>query len=291
MSSAWSLWVIVGTVGTLAVMLWLLFANRQTSGEGKTVGHEFDGIEEYDNPLPMWWVGLFVATIAFGAVYLAYYPGLGNFAGLGGWTSTREWQADVDAKEARFAPLYEKLGAYTEAELHESRQAQQIGRRLYLNHCSTCHGITARGAFGFPNLTDAEWQWGSDFEAVKTTLRGGRNAVMTPWGAALGGDQGITAMAAYVRSLSGAPHDGDAAARAAPQYQMFCVACHGADGKGNPLFGAPDLTNDIWLYGGEPERIEFTLRHGRMGMMPAFDQVLGEEKIHILAGYVTGLSR
>lgn len=290
MTLGWSIYIIVGTIGSLGAMLWLLFANRTTSGDGKTTGHDFDGIEEYDNPLPMWWVGMFVATIVFALLYLVYYPGLGHFAGIGGWTSQKEWQTDVDAKEARFAPLYAKLGAYTETELHRSSQAKQIGRRLFLNHCSTCHGITARGAFGFPNLTDSEWQWGGDFAAIKTTLLGGRSAMMTPWGAALGGDTGITDMAQYVRSLSGTTHDAAAAARAAPQFQMFCVACHGADGKGNVLFGAPDLTNDVWLYGGEPERIEFTLRHGRMGVMPSFADVLGEEKVHILAAYITGLS-
>ncbi|NJN52501.1 MAG: c-type cytochrome, partial [Gammaproteobacteria bacterium] len=181
------------------------------------------------------------------------------------------------------------LGAFSEAELHDSSQAQQIGRRLFLNHCSTCHGITARGAFGFPNLTDDETQWGDSFEAVKTTLRDGRNAVMTPWAAPLGGDVGVSEMAHYVRSLSGASHDAAAAANAAPKFQMFCTACHGADAKGNPLFGAPNLTNDIWLYGGDAAQIEFTLRHGRMGVMPSFQSILDEHKRHILAAYVTGL--
>jgi cytochrome c oxidase cbb3-type subunit 3 len=292
MSTGWSLFIIAGTLLTLAWALWLLLSNRtKATATVETTGHEFDGIEEYDNPLPLWWVGLFVATILFAVGYLVYYPGLGSFPGLGGWTSQQQWQRDVAAKDAQFAPLYQSLAALSEADLHASRQASQIGRRLYLNHCSTCHGMAARGAFGFPNLTDGEWQWGGDFEAVKTTLRGGRMAAMAPWGAALGGDEGVKEMVDYVLSLSGAEHDAAAAARAAPKFQMFCAVCHTPEGTGNVLFGAPDLTNDIWLYGGDRASITFTLTHGRNGHMPAFADVLGEERIHILAAYVTGLGR
>jgi len=290
MSTGWSLFIIIGTLGSLGWVLWLLFANKKMpSGPVQTTGHDFDGIEEYDNPLPLWWVGLFVATILFALGYLVYYPGLGNFQGVGNWTSKGQWERDVAAKEAQFSSLYASLAALTPEELSENRQAQQIGRRLFLNHCSTCHGITAHGGFGFPNLTDSEWQWGSDFETIKTTLRGGRMAAMAPWGAALGGESGIADMAQYVRSLSDAEHDADAAGRAAPKFQMFCTACHGPEGKGGALFGAPDLTNDIWLYGGDADSIAFTLRHGRNGIMPAFAEILGEEKIHILAGYVSRL--
>jgi len=292
MSTGWSLFIIAGTLLSLGWALWLLFSNRiKATQTVETTGHEYDGIEEYDNPLPLWWVGLFVATIVFALGYLVYYPGLGNFAGVGGWTSEQQWQRDVERKDAQFAPLYQKLAAFTEAELHENSQAGQIGRRLFLNHCATCHGMSARGAVGFPNLTDDEWQWGGDFESIKTTLRGGRIAAMAPWGAALGGEAGISQMTQYVLSLSGAEHDAAAAAQAAAKFQMFCVACHGPEGKGNALFGAPDLTNDTWLYGGGAEHITFTLTHGRNGQMPAFADLLGEEKIHILAGYVTGLRR
>jgi len=290
MSTGWSLFIIAGTLLSLGWALWLLFSNRtKATATVETTGHEYDGIQEYDNPLPLWWVGLFVATVLFALGYLVYYPGLGAFAGVGGWTSQEQWQRDVDAKDAQFAPLYAQLGALSEDELHADTKATQIGRRLFLNHCATCHGMSARGAVGFPNLTDDEWQWGGDFASVQTTITGGRIAAMAPWGAALGGDEGIAQMAHYVRSLSGAEHDAAAAALAAPKFQMFCVACHGPEGKGNPLFGAPDLTNDTWLYGGALENVTFTLMHGRNGQMPAFADTLGEEKIHILAAYVTGL--
>jgi len=288
MSSLWNWFVIIGTLASLAAFLWLLLANRRANS-GKTTGHDYDGIQEYDNPLPMWWVGMFVLTIVFALGYLAWYPGLGNFAGTSEWTSARQWQEDVDRHEARFAPVYAELAQLDEAGLHASREAQQVGRRLYINHCASCHGVAAQGAFGFPNLTDSEWIWGSGMDAVKTAIRNGRQAAMPSWGAALG-DAGVTNVANYVRSLSGLEHDAAAAAAGAPQFQAFCVACHGPEAKGNPMLGAPDLTNDIWLYGNSIEQIAFALQNGRNGMMPGHADILSEDKIHILAGYVTSLS-
>jgi cytochrome c oxidase cbb3-type subunit III len=290
MSTSWSLFIIIGTLGTLVATLWFLFANRTAPTQTpETTGHNYDGIEEYDNPLPRWWVGMFVASILFAGVYLIYYPGLGNFRGVGGWTSEGQLARDQATKDARFAPLYASLAALSPAELAQDQKAQQIGRRLFINNCSLCHGINAQGAFGFPNLTDSEWQWGSDFDAIKTTIANGRTAAMATWQAALGGDAGVNDMAQYVLSLSNNATDAAAAARAAPNYQMFCIACHGADGKGNPLFGAPNLTNDIWLYGGSADAVAFTLRHGRAGVMPAFTGVLGADQVHIIAGYVATL--
>lgn len=291
MNMGWSIFIIVGSLGSLLWTLWLLLSNRsKPTGPAKTTGHDYDGIQEYDNPLPLWWVGLFIATIVFAFGYLIYYPGLGSFAGVGGWTSQGQWQRDVDAQHAQFAPLYQRLAAMSEAELHADHQAQQIGRRLFLNNCATCHGASARGGFGFPNLTDSEWQWGGDYAAIKTTISGGHTAAMPTWGAVLG-DAGVSDMSQYVLSLSGAQHDAAAAARAAPQFQVLCISCHGAEGKGNPLFGAPDLTNDIWLYGGDADSIAFTVRNGRNGQMPNFATVLGDDRIAIVAAYVSGLQK
>lgn len=289
MSSIWSWFVILGTLGSLAIFLALLFGNRKTSSDA-TTGHDFDGILEYDNPLPMWWVWMFVLSIVFGLGYLAWYPGLGNFGGISGWSSDDALERAQAAHDERFAPLYAELAQLDEAALHDSRQAMQVGRRLFINNCSTCHGVNARGAFGFPNLTDSEWIWGEGFANVKTALLNGRQAAMPPWQAALG-DAGVFDVTHYTLSLSGAEHDQQAAARGKPQYQTFCVSCHGAEGKGNPALGAPNLTNDIWLYGGTAERIAFTIRNGRNGNMPAFDEVLSDDQIHVLAGYVTSLSQ
>lgn len=289
MSSIWHYFVVIATLGSLAIFLALLFSNRK-AGSDTTTGHDFDGIQEYDNPLPMWWVWMFAFTIFFAIGYLVYYPGLGNFDGISDWSSADELAAAQRAHEERFAPLYDRLAQLDPSALHESRQAMQVGRRLFINNCATCHGVNARGAFGFPNLTDDEWIWGSGFSAVKTAVTGGHQAAMPAWGSALG-DGGVEDVTQYVLSLSGAEHDAEAAARGATQFRTFCVACHGAEGRGNPALGAPDLTNDIWLYGGTADRIAYTVRNGRNGRMPAFGDVLSDEKIHVLSGYVTSLSQ
>jgi cytochrome c oxidase cbb3-type subunit 3 len=289
-STFWSLWVIIGTVGTLAATLWLLLATRNKGAADQSVGHDFDGIVEMDNPLPLWWVGMFIATIVFAAAYVLYYPGLGNFAGFGAWTSIDEWTEAVDAHDSRFAPLYEKFADYDEAALHADPQATQIGRRLYINHCSTCHGLTAQGSFGFPNLSDGEWIWGGDFEAIQTSILDGRLGVMPPWGAALD-EQQIGDVVHHVLSLAGRDSDAPAAARGAEHYQLFCVACHAGDGRGNAALGAPDLTNDVWLYGATFDEIAFTVRQGRNGEMPAHRQILGEARAHLLAGFVSSLGK
>lgn len=288
MSSGWHWFVIAGTVLSLAATLWLLFSNRQTSGD-KTTGHVWDGIEELDNPLPMWWVWMFVGTIVFAIGYLIYYPGLGNVAGVGGWSSQQQVEIDAAAHEARFAPLYEQLAGLNGDELVGSQRAMQVGRRLFINHCAACHGVNGAGSYGFPNLTDSEWMWGDSFDAVKTTILSGRSGIMVPWGAALG-DDGVRDTAHYVRSVAGLEHDADLAAAGAEHYATFCVACHQTDHKGSDVFGAPDLTNDIWLYGSSIDEISFTIRNGRNNNMPAHGDLLGDEKAHILAGYVTTLS-
>jgi cytochrome c oxidase cbb3-type subunit 3 len=288
MSSAWSWFVIIATIGTLVAAAAFLAANRHTSGE-ETTGHEYDGIRELDNPLPLWWVGMFLITILFAAAYLVYYPGLGNIEGVGGWTSANQLERDVERHDERFAGLYAGLAALSPAELAADRTAQQIGRRLFINNCAGCHGVNGQGGFGFPNLTDGEWIWGAGFDSVKQAIVNGRVAVMPPWGAALG-DQGVADVAQYTLSLAGLDHDAEAAARGKTQYDTLCVACHGPTGAGNPALGAPNLNNDVWLYGSSAEEIAFTIRHGRNGNMPAFADQLGADKAHVLAGYVVTLA-
>lgn len=287
MSTAWSWFVIIGTIGSLVAALALLFANRKISGD-ETTGHTHDGIQELDNPLPMWWVYMFVISIVFGFGYLIYYPGLGNVTGIGDWTSAKQLQAEAERHDARFDPIYAELAAMTVEEMGNDRTAAQVGRRLFLNNCSTCHGVTAQGGFGFPNLTDSEWIYGKDFDAIQQTILNGRVAVMPPWEAALG-DDGVNNVTEYVLQLSGQEHDAAAAAQGASQYAMFCVACHGAQGEGNQMLGYPNVNNDIWLYGGDREQIAFTIRNGRNGNMPAHRDILGDDKTKVLAGYVMNL--
>jgi cytochrome c oxidase cbb3-type subunit 3 len=289
MSATWHWFVIAGTFLSLAFFAWLLVKNRRTSGK-ETTGHEWDGIEELDNPLPMWWVWMFALSIIYAIGYLVIYPGLGTFTGAIGWSSASQHAEEVAVHDARFAPLYARLGALDADALMQDKTAMQVGRRLFINHCSTCHGVNGNGAFGFPNLQDEEWIWGSDLAAIKQTISQGRQAQMPPWGPALG-EQGVQNVAHYVLQMAGRDHDKTRADAGAAQYTLFCVACHGPDGKGNALLGAPDLTNDIWLYGGSLEQLSFTLTYGRQGNMPAQRNLLGEDKINILAAYVQSLTR
>ena len=287
MSSAWSWFVIIATIGSLIAAMVLLFSNRQISGE-ETTGHEHDGIQELDNPLPMWWVYMFVISVVFAVGYLIYYPGLGNIEGVASWTSAGQLRADQDRHDERFAPIFARLSALSPEEMAADRTAMQVGRRLFINHCATCHGSGAQGSFGFPNLTDGEWIYGRNFDAIQNTILNGRVAIMPPWGPALG-DDGVANVTEYVLKLAGREHDEAMAAQGAAQYTTFCVACHGAAGEGNQLLGYPNLNNDTWLYGRDPEQIAFSIRHGRTGNMPAHRDILDEDKTRVLAGYVLTL--
>jgi cytochrome c oxidase cbb3-type subunit 3 len=291
MSTFWSWWVVILTVITFVLTTWVLFANRTgaPADPEQTTGHAADGIEEYDNPMPYWWFLMFVITLVFGAAYLVVYPGLGNFSGLLGWTQIGQWERQVERAEERFSALRYRYLAMPIEEVAQDAEAIKMGQRLYAVNCSVCHGADAGGAYGFPSLADDDWLWGAEPDAIKQSIVAGRQAAMPPWEAALG-DEGIRNVAAYVVSLSRRDADEAMATKGKVQFDMFCVACHGPEGKGNPVFGAPDLTNGIWLYGGADNEIQHTLRLGRNGQMPAFGDQLGEDKIHLITAYVYSLS-
>jgi len=292
-SAAWSWYVTILSLANILACVWLIrWTAKKRPGEGAasdTTGHEWDGLREYNNPMPRWWLGLFYITIVFALAYLLLYPGLGNFKGLLGWTQTGAYEAEVQQVEQDVAPLFAKYAATPIPDLARDPAAMATGRRLFLTSCAVCHGADGHGSRGFPNLADDNWQWGGSPEQIEQTITQGRQAAMIPWGAALG-DDGVKAVATYVRSLGG--HDADPAQVAAgkDKFQTLCVACHGPDAKGNPMLGAPDLTDDYWLYGGSQQVVETTIRGGRMGMMPAHKDLLSAERIHVLAAYVYGLS-
>lgn len=292
MSTFWSLWIIVITLITFAGLAWLIWGNRSSLSRGENIstGHVYDGIDEYDTPTPGWFTVMFVVLIVFAAGYLVFYPGLGNFPGLLGWTSEGNLEKQVAAAEAQYGPVFERYGAMSVAELQNEPQALAMGQRLFANNCAQCHGSDARGAYGFPNLTDDDWLWGGSPEQIHTTITEGRTAMMMPWASALG-DQGVNQVTAYVITLSGREAD-PALARAGEKiFQQFCTSCHGAEGKGNYMFGAPNLTDDIWLYGGSFGQIQHTVRNGRQGQMPAQKNLLDTNQIQLLTAYVYSLSR
>ena len=291
MASFWSYWVIILTVVTIVGITWILFANRKREAQSseKTTGHVYDDIEEYDNPLPAWWFYMFVITIVWGIGYLIIYPGMGNFAGVLGWTQIGQYEQQVAAADEKYRDMRDRYLALPVEEIAVDPAVRKMGMRMFANNCAQCHGADAKGAYGFPNLTDDDWIYGGDAATIKATLVNGRQAVMPAWGDVIG-DQGIKDVTQYLLRLNGRDSDAAQADAGETVFKTYCVACHGADGTGNQAMGAPNLTNGVWLYGGSEEQIAQTLRAGRNGVMPAFKDTLSEDKIHILTAYVYGLN-
>ncbi len=291
-SEFWNMYVIVIVlVSILACAVLLIVQGKATFTPGKTMGHVWDEtLEEYNNPMPKWWSWLFVITVVFALVYLALYPGLGNFKGALGWTSVGQHKAEVEKMDATVKPLFDKYLAMDIAAVSSDKQALEMGKRLYLTYCMQCHGADARGAKGFPNLTDSDWLYGGEPDKIKETIAGGRMGMMPPH-AHLGADA-IKDAANYVRSLSGLTND---SVRANKGKEVFnsagCSGCHGPDGKGNQAIGAPNLTDKVWLYGSSEATIIETITNGRQNRMPAWKEFLGDAKVHLLAAYVSSLSK
>lgn len=289
MTSFWSGWIIILTSITIVLITWLLFSNRKKdNGELKTTGHVYDGLEEFDNPLPAWWFYMFVITIVFAIGYLIAYPGMGNFKGLLGWTSVGQYEHRVEIAEAKYRADRDRYLALSIEEIAHDKNIRRMGQRLFGNNCAQCHGSDARGAYGFPNLTDNDWLYGGTPEAIKTTLLHGRKAAMPAWQAILG-DQGINETTQYLLAMNNRDADPELATAGQKHFTTYCTACHGPEGKGNQMLGAPNLSDGIWLYGGTAAQITQTLRSGRNGAMPAFGDTLSEDKIHILTAWVYGL--
>ena len=294
-SDFWHWYIAIATVISILACVWLIrwmTAGFESKDEVETTGHVWDSdLTEFNNPLPRWWLGLFYVTLAFGGFYLLLYPGLGSFGGFLGWSSKGAYEQEVRSVEAEVGPLFARYRQTPVLELIKDEEALKIGERLYLNYCSTCHGSDARGARGYPNLRDRAWLWGGDPDSIKATITNGRVAVMPAWEGPLGGEAGVDEVTQYVLSLSGRATIDSLAESGKAKYQTFCVACHGPEGKGNQALGAPDLSDDVWLYGGSITRIAESIAGGRNGQMPAQNERLGDDKIHLLTAYVYSLSQ
>lgn len=290
----WNVWVALIVIGSMIACSALIILTKKgqkyDEETDQTTGHSFDGIDELDNPIPKWWIWFFWSTIIFGALYIVIY-GIGSWTGVSDWSSHGQWEREVAKAEAKYKPYYDKLNAMSVEELAKDEDALATGQRIYASNCSICHGSTAQGALGFPNLTDTDWLYGGSAAAIKHTILNGRNGAMP----ANGLKPNMTAtersdITAHVLSLSGREAAGDAK-KGKALYAQACAACHAADGSGNQAVGAPNLTDNIWLYGGSEKQIEFTIENGRAGVMPAWKEILGEDKVHVLSGYVYSLSQ
>jgi len=291
-SGFWSLYIIaISVVGILgcAIFLWLQGSVKFKPGE--VTGHVWDEtLAEYSNPLPNWWRWMFYITVVFAFVYLALYPGLGNMAGSLGWTARGQYDAEMKAAEAQYGPKFKQFLKQDIMTVAANPEAKEMGARLFQTYCAQCHGGDAGGQPSFPNLKDGDWLWGGTPEKIKETITHGRMGVMTPKGTKPDMDAGqIKDVVNYVRSLSGLSSDAASAGRGKDIYPQACVACHGAEAKGNPDAGYPNLTDKTWLYGSREETMIETVTKGRQNQMPAFGQFLGEAKVHLLAAYVWGL--
>jgi cytochrome c oxidase cbb3-type subunit 3 len=261
-------------------------------GAVERLAHLGGDLAEYNHPLPRWWMWLFWITIVFSIVYLVVYPGLGKIPGVFAWTSAGAYSKETADADAKLKPLYDKYLAMELPAIAADPQGRAMGERIFLNNCAPCHGSDAAGR-GF-QPTDRDWLRGEP--AARDVVTDGRMGVMPPLGAALGAD-GVKNVVAYVRSLSGLPNDSLKAQLGKPMFEQTCAACHGADGKGNQALGAPNLTDQTWLYGSAEATIAEGVNKGRhVGMpegqtpMPSFKNTLGPARINLVAGYVWSLS-
>jgi cytochrome c oxidase cbb3-type subunit 3 len=290
-SGFWDVYIaLISIVSIVACAVLLKMQSVRSSAESETSGHVWDeDIKEYNNPLPRWWMWMFYLTIVFGLVYLVLYPGLGSYAGTLGWTQVKQLEEENARAQAVYGPIFDKFAAQDIVALSKDPEALAIGQKLFLNNCAQCHASDGAGSRGFPNLTDVEWLWGSSPEAIKTSIAEGRLGVMPPWGPVLGAE-GVKDVAHYVLSISGGTYDSIRAARGKEKFAQTCIACHGADAKGNPALGAPNLTDKVWLHGGSVEQLVETIGKGRVDRMPAHKETLSAAKIHLLTAYVYSLS-
>ncbi len=292
-SPYWSYYI--GTIVVLGLLACMLLLWKMSKSNGQPIdpgekGHVWDeDLREQNNPLPLWWVGLFIITTVFAAVYLWFYPGLGSFKGHLDWTSTQEHAQDVQANQDSIAPLYAKFDLQSIPDMAKDPQAMSIGNNLFLNNCAQCHASDAKGSKGFPNLTDEDWLHGGSPEKIQETITLGRVGQMPPMAQAIGSPSDIENVANYVLSLSVSPHDAEKAHKGQAKFAV-CAACHGADAKGIQAIGSPNLTDPIWLHGYGQAAIESMIVNGKVNQMPAQKGRLTESQIRVLSAYIWSLS-
>lgn len=291
-SGFWPIYITIITLVSVVaclVLLWISAKTKATTASDNTTGHVWDeNLREMNNPLPRWWVGLFIITCVFGFAYLYLYPGLGSYGGSLGWSQADQFENEVARGNEQTAPLYAAFAAKSHEELTQDKDAMEVGDRLFMNNCAQCHGSDARGSKGFPDLTNKQWNWGGQPEQIAETITNGRTGIMTPMAAAVGSPEDVRNLAHHVLSLSGAAHDSVRANLGRDKF-MVCAACHNADGTGNRALGAPNLTTGIFVHGPVVEaHIVDMINNGKTGVMPAWGSKFTPEQIKVLTAYVWG---
>lgn len=278
-----------------AVLLWIAGKAKVQPHAGaaddNTTGHVWDeNLRELNNPLPRWWMWLFILTVIFALAYLAIFPGLGSYQGAAKWSTQGEHKDDMASLQAQLAPLYAEFSAKSIEDLARDPRALAVGERQFMNTCAQCHGSDGRGSKSYPNLTNANAAWLGERGAahIVQTVSNGRTGMMPPMAAALPGPTDITDVAHYVLSLSGSPFN-EVKAFKGKQKFAACAACHGLDGKGNKAIGAPNLTDDYWLHGWGEAAIVNIIKNGKNNVMPAQAPKLSADQIHVVAAYVLSM--
>lgn len=292
----WGYFIAFIAVGGIFWCMWLLYTQRRwlstapAKGEVENTGHVWDGdLTELNNPVPRWWTWMYLLACVFALGYLVVMPGLGSFQGTGNYSTAQEVARHQAQMAEAVKPVYARFEPMTVPEIAADPTAREIGQRLFLNTCAQCHGSDAKGAPSFPNLTDTDWLHGGSPEVIAQTIAKGRHGIMPPWKASIDAKMAGD-IAQYVRSLSGLASDPIRVFRGKREFATYCVACHGVDGKGNQAVGAPNLTDDVWLYGSSEKSIVQTILEGRDNRMPAHETVLTPDQIKILTAWVWGLS-
>jgi cytochrome c oxidase cbb3-type subunit 3 len=292
MSDLLSFYIIFLVVGSIIFYSLLIFFTRKSKpSESPGEDHSFDGIKELNEPLPLWWLWLFIISIIFGILYLFLYPGLGSNKGILNWTSQGECVKRTQQEGKLYERIYVTLSHDSVEELSSNLKALKIGKSLFLNNCSICHGLDARGGNGFPNLTNNKWLYGGEPNDIKHTITNGRKGKMPSYSSILGSEEDVEATALYVLSLSGTETNSNLTNKGKLKFNTICSACHGINAKGNKYIGAPNLTDPQWVYGGKLENIINTIKNGRNGVMPAHKDILSKEQIHILTAYIYSLNK
>ncbi len=292
-SEFWHYYIAAISIAGIIFSLWVLSSQttkKLAHGEqAELMVHAWDGdLQELNNPLPRWWMWMFYGLTFFGIGYLVLYPGLGKYPGTLGWSSYQEWKDEKTKVDGDFEKVMAPFKSENLMTVAADPKAREMGQHLFMTYCSQCHGSQAQGGKGIPDLTDKQWLFGGSPEDVQASIANGHAAEMPPMGDAVGGEAGAKAVANYVLSLGGKPHDAALAAAGKDKFAA-CEACHGADGKGNKAAGFPDISDNVWQYGGSESAIVQSIMKGRKGVMPAQLEALGESKVHLLAAYVWGL--
>lgn len=283
--------VVISIVACSALIYFTKSVKHHDEGKAQKFHTSFDGITELNEPLPMWWLWLFIFSIIFSITYLILYPGLGAFKGLFDWTAQKEHDIRLIKENELYDPMYAAFYKDSVETLSVNLKALKIGRSLFINNCSLCHGLDAKGGNGFPNLTNNKWLYGGTIEDIKTTITNGRRGKMPGYGKIINTSDDIENTALYVLSLSDNNKTSMLTEKGKIKFNTICSACHGINGKGNKFLGAPDLTDPQWIYGNTLDDIKNTIKIGRNGVMPAHKGILTKEQIHILTAYIYSLNK